>query len=261
MAILVACICIINIILWIIFLVRFKKLFSTDKIINTTTEKMNKLVTEIDKATDRNIFLTDASSKKIQKQLEEADKNMELLKEANKRLRDMIAEAERVSRRIEIKSPLYEPVKELKREESQPQFNTEKTIRKNIDAYLQNSKNYSRDNESSYNDNIDSESTFKLVESVQQDLFDNNDEQIAKKSQKSITDTVTKITEDGAAYKEVPLIITRVYDEKPQPKENKKKNLTKAVQELYNNGLTVTQIANELSCSITEVQLIIDMNT
>ena len=69
MAILVACICIINIILWIVFLVRFKKLFSTDKIINTTTEKMNKLVTEIDKATDRNIFLTDASSKKIQKQI------------------------------------------------------------------------------------------------------------------------------------------------------------------------------------------------
>ena len=60
MAILVACICIINIVLWIILLIRFKKLFSTDKIIKTTTEKMNKLVMEIDNATERNIFLTDA---------------------------------------------------------------------------------------------------------------------------------------------------------------------------------------------------------
>ena len=259
MAILVACICIINIILWIVFLVRFKKLFSTDKIINTTTEKMNKLVTEIDKATDRNIFLTDASSKKIQKQLEQADKNMELLKEANKRLRDIIAEAERVSKRIEIKSPLYDTIQEVKREEYKPLQNNDKTVRKNIDAYLQNSKNYNQDN-SSVDENIDSESTFKVVESVQQDLFDNNhDEQDIQKTQKSITDTVTNITEDGAAYKEVPLIITRVYDEKPVQKENKKKNITKAVQELYNNGLTVTQIANKLSCSITEVQFIIDM--
>lgn len=240
MAILVACICIINIILWVIFLVRFKKLFSTDKIINTTTEKMNKLVMEIDKATERNIFLTDASEKKIQKLLNEADKNMELFKEANKRLRDMISEAEKVSKRNEIRSPIYEPVREVIREEIRPQPKTERVVKKNIDAYLQNSRKA-----------IEPESTFKLVDSVQQDLFEEN--------KVDITDTVTKITEDGAAYKEVPLIITRVYDEKPVPKENKKKNLTKAVQELYNNGLTVTQIANELSCSITEVQLIIDM--
>jgi hypothetical protein len=240
MAILVACICIINIILWVIFLVRFKKLFSTDKIINTTTEKMNKLVMEIDKATERNIFLTDASEKKIQKLLDEADKNMELFKEANKRLRDMISEAEKVSKRNEIRSPIYEPVREVIREEIKPQPKTERVVKKNIDAYLQNSRKV-----------IDSESTFKVVDSVQQDLFDEN--------KTDITDTVTTITEDGAAYKEVPLIITRVYDEKPVPKENKKKNLTKAVQELYNNGLTVQQIANELSCSITEVQLIIDM--
>lgn len=240
MAILVACICIINIILWVIFLVRFKKLFSTDKIINTTTEKMNKLVMEIDKATERNIFLTDASEKKIQKLLNEADKNMELFKEANKRLRDMISEAEKVSKRNEIRSPIYEPVREVIRQELPTQPKTERVVKKNIDAYLQNSRKA-----------IEPESTFKLVDSVQQDLFGEN--------KVDITDTVTKITEDGAAYKEVPLIITRVYDEKPVPKENKKKNLTKAVQELYNNGLTVTQIANELSCSITEVQLIIDM--
>lgn len=240
MAILVACICIINIILWVVFLVRFKKLFSTDKIINTTTEKMNKLVMEIDKATERNIFLTDASEKKIQKLLDEADKNMELFKEANKRLRDMISEAEKVSKRSEIRSPIYEPVREVIREEIRPQPKTERVVKKNIDAYLQNSRR-----------EIDSESTFKVVDSVQQDLFEEN--------KTDITDTVTTITEDGAAYKEVPLIITRVYDEKPVPKENKKKNLTKAVQELYNNGLTVQQIANELSCSITEVQLIIDM--
>ena len=253
MAILVASICIINIILWVIFLVRFKKLFSTDKIIKTTTEKMNKLVMEIDQATDRNLFLTNASEKKMQKLLDEADKNMELFKEANKRLRDMITEAEKVSKRYESRSPIYEPAKKVVREDFQPQANTERIVKKNIDAYLQNSRKV-----------IDPESTYKVVDSLQQDLFDEKNSDAAKTSgqeeKSDITDIVLNVTEDGAAYKEVPLIITRVYDEKPVEKENKKKNLSKAVQELYNNGLTVSQIANELSCSITEVQLIIDMN-
>ena len=69
-----------------------------------------------------------------------------------------------------------------------------------------------------------------------------------------------QVTQDGAAFKEVPLIITKVYEEIPQNNEQKtKKNLSKQVQELYNNGKSVEEIANELSCSRTEVQLIIDM--
>lgn len=240
MAILVACICIINIVLWIILLIRFKKLFSTDKIIKTTTEKMNKLVMEIDNATERNIFLTDASAKKIQNLLADADKNMELFVEASKRLRDMIAEAEKFSRRNEVKSPIYEPVREVIREEYK-QKPANETIKKNINTYIQNSKKYSN-NES---------------ESKQQELFgDNLNEQSV---QITSSGTGTNVTENGTAYKEIPLVITRVYEEQPVPETNKKKNITKEVQKLYDQGYTVQQIANELSCSITEVQLIIDM--
>ena len=187
--------------------------------------------------------LTKESAKRIKELLDEADQKMELFREAGQRLREMIAEAERLTKKSEIRSPIYEPAQKIVRTE--PQNN--KPVRKNIEAYLQNSKGYKSENR------IDSESTFRVTESQQQDLFS---------EEKSITtDTVTNVTEDGAAYKEVPLIITRVYDEKPVTKETKKKNLTQAVQELYNNGLTVNQIANELSCSITEVQLIIDINT
>ena len=106
MAILVACICIINIILWVIFLVKFKKLFSTDKIIDTTTEKMNRLVRDIDNATDRDLSLTRESEKRIRELLSEAEKNMELFREAGQRLREMIAEAERLTRHAETKSPI-----------------------------------------------------------------------------------------------------------------------------------------------------------
>ena len=245
MAILVACICIINIILWVIFLVKFKKLFSTDKIIDTTTEKMNRLVRDIDNATDRDLSLTRESEKRIRELLSEAEKNMELFREAGQRLREMIAEAERLTRHVETKSPIYNPNIEVIKAKPTPA----QPVRRNIDAYIQNSTNYKG------NSSIDAESTYRVTASEQQDLF----------SQDKIimTDTVTNVTEDGATYKEVPLIITKVYDEKPVDidNKNKKKNITKAVQELYNNGLTVEQIANELSCSITEVQLIIDMNS
>ena len=242
MAILVASICIINIILWIIFLVKFKKLFSTDKIIDTTTEKMNRLVRDIDKATDRDLSLTKDAERRMKNLLDDADKKMEMFKEAGQRLREMIAEAEKLSKQKETKSPIYNPAIEVVHQKQNPV----KPVRKSIDAYLQNSSGYRKPNQ------INSENTYKVVASEQQDLFEEEKNSIT-------TDTVTNVTEDGAAYKEVPLIITKVYEEKPVEKDNKKKNITKSVQELYNNGLTVTQIANELSCSITEVQLIIDM--
>ena len=244
MAILVACICIINIILWVIFLVKFKKLFSTDKIIETTTEKMNRLVKDIDKATDRDLSLTRESEKRIRELLTESEKEMELFREAGQRLREMIAEAERLTRKAETKSPIYNPNIEVIKAKPTPA----QPVRKNIDAYIHNSSGYKKENQ------IDSESTYRVTTPEQQELFT---------EESSITDTVTNVTQDGAAYKEVPLIITKVYEEKPIDSENKnkKKNITKAVQELYNNGLTVEQIANELYCSITEVQLIIDMNS
>ena len=41
MVALVLALCLVNVVLWIIFFIRFKKLFSTDKIIENTSEKMN----------------------------------------------------------------------------------------------------------------------------------------------------------------------------------------------------------------------------
>ena len=50
--------------------------------------------------------------------------------------------------------------------------------------------------------------------------------------------------------------ISKVVDEIPK---NQKKSLKQSVIELYNQGYTIEQITMELSCSETEVQLIIDM--
>lgn len=55
---------------------------------------------------------------------------------------------------------------------------------------------------------------------------------------------------------EQPDLFSQQIDQKPNKKVS---NLNQKVEMLYNQGYTVEQIASELSCSVTEVQLIIDM--
>lgn len=96
--------------------------------------------------------------------------------------------------------------------------------------------------------------SFKINNKIHQNsLFDDEVEQ------KSILKDETLITPDGAALKEVPLIITKIYDDEKIKTGEKEKNLNEKVQMLYDAGHGVEEIAAELSCSITEVQLIIDM--
>ncbi len=253
MVVLVLALCLINIVLWIVFLIRFKKLFSTDKIIENTSEKMNKLVSDIDKTTKRDLFLSSEAEKRMKSLLEEADTKMEMFKEATQRLREMIAEADKIIRKIPSQSPIYQNVQEVQvkasanaNKQNQKQANT---VRRNIDSYLNNATRPENTK------NINPDNAYEIVRASEQaELFD--EDTVAS----AVHDSPMQVTQEGAAFKEVPLIITKVYEEIPQNNEGKsKKNLSKQVQELYNNGKSVEEIANELSCSRTEVQLIIDM--
>ncbi len=72
------------------------------------------------------------------------------------------------------------------------------------------------------------------------------------------------LTQDGAAYKEVPLIHTKNLDEKPTSNnyiniESKSRTLADKVGELFAQSYPVEQIAKLLNCSVTEVQTIIDL--
>ena len=104
-------------------------------------------------------------------------------------------------------------------------------------------------------------------------LFDDAEESAPKespKAQKSILKDETVVTPDGAAYKEVPLIITKVYDEKMNivktqqeaktiQSQTSDRNLKDKVEKLFRQGMQIDDIAAELSCPASEVQFIIDM--
>lgn len=231
-----------NIVFWIIFFIRFKKIFSTDKIIENTRNQMNKMIKDIDSATDRDMYLARESTKKIKTLLEEADLRMEKFAEASMRLKDMLAEIEKQTKISGKKSPVFEEF-----EKSQPV--RKKLINPQIEKYLQNSQINNKNPDSSY----------EVVQKDQPDLFSTSESSLLKDE--------TIITQDGAAFKEVPLIITDVYEDKPNvpiiensiSNEPKERSLKSRVSELYNQGYRSEEIAQALSCSITEVDFIIDM--
>lgn len=235
---------IINVIAWIILITKFKKIFSTDDIINKTRDELELMMKDIDSATDRNLYLVKESKTQIQKLIDDADRKMELFKEATQRLRNMIAEADKINKASNQSQSLYQDYNKIS----------------SLNSYQNSYKNNSiKSNNRDRKEYVDPEASYSLKKQEQQSLFEEEPEKIIKDE--------INVTPDGAAYKEVPLIITKVYEEKPvqensvseMPKIVSKKNINDTVQKLHLEGYSVDEIAIKLSCSITEVQFIIDM--
>ncbi len=227
----------ISIILMIVILVRFKKLFSTDSIIEKTQHQMNKVIMDINNNANRDIELINESTKRTKALLKDADIKMDQFREATQLLRDVIAEAE--------KSTHKNPGRNVKIEHDYSRMNGQFQQKSSINNPYNNP--YVNKNNNSY---INPDSAYEIKKDEnQRSLFD--DENLLKDE--------TNITPDGAAYKEVPLIITKIYDDQTYEQKKSAKPLKDKVEKLFKQGMNVDDIAAELSCSIAEVQFIIDM--
>lgn len=218
----------VSLILMIIILIRFKKLFSTDSIIEKTKAQMNRVIMDVNANANRDMELINEASRRLRALLNEADKKMESFREATQLLQNTIAEAEKSGR----------------------QHHTNTASRTTIDP----------------------DSTYRVrtvppATGVQQSLFDELDKEPEKKS---IIKDETIVTNDGAAYKEVPVINAASYDEKiaivkrqkeaaEEQKQKSDRSLKDKVERLFNQGMQIEDIAQELSCPVSEVQFIIDM--
>lgn len=228
----------VSIILMVIILIRFKKLFSTDAIIDKTKSQMNRVIMDVNYNAKRDLELLNESSRRLRSLLEDADKKMEEFSEAAQLLRNLLAEAEKAGASnsgkivyVESKKPA---VVEPKTEEVKTKTKANPYIDPNAAYRVRN---------------------IPPAAGTQQSLFDEVEKE---EEQKSILKDETLVTPDGAAYKEVPLIITKVYDDKvASPKSNR--SLKENVERLFNQGMQIDDIATELSCSTSEVQFIIDM--
>ena len=224
-------IALVSLILMVVILVRFKKLFSTDAIIEKTKSQMNRVIMDVNNNANRDLELINESSRRLRALLNEADKKMESFREATQLLRDTIAEAEKAGKGRAVKTAFVENERfaEIKPVGQKPKKN----------PYIDPNASY----------------TVNKTPSVQQgSLFDEPEE-------KSILKDETVVTPDGAAFKEVPLIVTKVYDDSKNTIKNQNTNssLKEKVEKLFNQGMQVEDIAQELSCPASEVQFIIDM--
>lgn len=201
-----------SIILMIVILVKFKKLFSTEAIIEKTKNQMNRVIMDVNNNANRDIELINDSTRRLRALLNDADKKMENFREATQLLRETIAEAEKAG------------------------------VKKKVNLY------------------VDPDASYKVrnipAKENQRSLFDDEEEE----KPKTILKDETLVTKDGAAYKEVPLIITKVYDDKLSAVQKPQTSLRDKVEKLFAQGMQVDDIAAELSCSTSEVQFIIDMH-
>ena len=85
----------VSLILMIVILIRFKKLFSADSIIEKTKAQMNRVIKDVNSNATRDIELINESSRRLRALLNEGDIKMEHFREASQLLRDTIAEAEK----------------------------------------------------------------------------------------------------------------------------------------------------------------------
>lgn len=69
-----------NILMWIVFLRRFRTFFSTDKIISDTREDVNKIIKDINFNTSRNIELIDDRIRQLKSVTAEAERRLGTLK-------------------------------------------------------------------------------------------------------------------------------------------------------------------------------------
>lgn len=244
-----------NIILWGVLLIRFKKLFSTDDIIADARNKMNRMQADIDSAADRDIYLSNEALKRLKKQVEDAEKTMEEFRAATERLHILIGQAEKKTSFKDAPRPSLNIISVT---DDNPNFGT--SSKKSFDAYKHNSVKPEKSD-------IKPGDAFELT-SEQNSLFNSSDN--------SFFSDITNVTKEGAAYKQVPLFETRQVDN-PGPSmeqasasveqkglsdiKQKQSEMEQTVKKLQEQGLSVEEIAKELACPVMEVELIIALNT
>ncbi len=65
-----------NIIMWIVFLSKFKKLFSTDDIIQSARNDLENLISDMNRNADRDVTLVEAKTRQLKEVIEEADQRI-----------------------------------------------------------------------------------------------------------------------------------------------------------------------------------------
>ena len=222
---------VINIVLWVIFFIRFKNLFSTDDIILKTREELNNLIADVNRNASLNITLLDDKIQQLKKISAEADRHAALLEHSFKQYQAGIG----------FKDELYSAELSLSGKTVHKSASKSASQKKGRESSVSPSGAY----ELTGHYPSEGRRSKKTAPSVQAGLFE------------TLGQTPVTVLEDGSSYGQIPVITPEVYvSENPVIQ---KKDFKDQVVQLYNFGKTVDEIAAQLSRSTTEVQFVLDM--
>ncbi len=228
-------ICVFNVVMWIVFLRHFKNLFTTEDIVASTKEEVNKILMDLDRQTERNLMLMDNSIARLKSLNAEIDKKLKLLDE----MKNSAAGTAELTARINSKPSAGRKI-------AASAYEKNKTAKKNIN----------------------SEDTVVLtrtgdqlsVEPLQTTLFnEKSDFQQDKNSEIPVNHDI-HVDSQGAAYAQIPVVAPKVFvsdtiaDLSKAPETLKDKIL-----KLFDQGYNADVISRELGCSATEVQFVLDI--
>lgn len=224
---LVSSLTLINLLLWLVFLIRFKKLFSADDIMTKFREGMDGIIREAQHNTLSNINLIESKIKELKAASAEAERKVAILRH----------ELESAEKSAALQAQLNLQAVPAKKGRSKA---SSKTSSRSAKGASRVAAAYKQNELPSEDETVALTGLFK--ENAQKSLFD--------------APQIT-VTKDGDAYGKVPVIKTQVVasDNPIKPK----KPFARKVKELAELGKSVEEIASETNHSTTEVQLVLDM--
>ena len=235
--------CVLNISLWVALFSKFKKIFSTDDIISSTRDEMNRMISDINRNAGRNIELIEDKIKQLKVIVAEADRHVELARREIELQKANFSYQQKIDSAIQSKKGNKPSGAGASGRAAQQYLRTQ-----NISAGLQSSNAYELTDEGSRH---------ARPQTPQGDLFEQAE---AEDSRRIVSDTGTTFTveSDGSSYASVPVIGGNVtYADDPI---HPQKKFGQLVRDLSMAGHSVEEIARELDSSITEVQLVLDMD-
>ena len=219
----IASMCIINLVLWLIFFIKFKRLFTVDDEIQKARTQYELLINDVNRNTLQNINLIDSKIEELNELVKLADTKILLAQDEIQKSRNENILKSRIAKSYSRKAPSV--------------TNYAKTV---------------IDQDSAFEVNLNVKKT-RGRKKMQSELFDESENQIPVKKAAN----VHVVDSQGNAYGEVPVISPKIYmsENLIEPK----RNFHEQVRQLVDLGYDVEHIASKLNKSTTEVQFIIDM--
>ena len=219
--------------MWIVFLKKFKALFTSDDILESTKEKMNRIISDMNRNVDRDITVVNDAIARLNSAKNDAEKAMKLMSDMEKKSAALSEFKSKVSARTEKLSPYSAKV--------------EKSYEKHKSRVFLDRKNVSERQTVS----ITQEGERQIgKEPLQSTLFDEHPAPINTVAEVSMT-------EDGASYAEIPVVVPDVFISDTPVVPHSKDDLKTRIINMYDLGYTPDDIVHQLDCSMTEVQFVL----